>query len=156
MQSTPSFEETPTSGCQIPGLFNTRDCYVKTPTSILSLASRRRQAGALSTAKSYPASEVRGGGREEEPGAEARDNGGREEQPHAPGQGGDEEEQPHTHGVVAVQAQEGLEEPFHVEGQEGQREEIPLIQGKEQRLCFAGAVVKRYLVPEVRETQVRW
>ena len=59
-------------------------------------------------------------------------------------------------GVVAVQAQEGLEEPFHVEGQEGQQEEIPLIQGKEQRLCFAGAVVKRYLVPEVRETQVRW
>ena len=59
-------------------------------------------------------------------------------------------------GVVAVQAQEGLEEPFHVEGQEGQREEIPLIQGKEQRLCFAGAVVKRHPTPKVRETQVRW
>ena len=34
--------------------------------------------------------------------------------------------------------------------------EIPLIQGKEQWLCFAGAAVKRYLKPKVRETQVRW
>ena len=34
--------------------------------------------------------------------------------------------------------------------------EIPLIQGKEQRLSFAGAAVKRYLKPKVRETQVRW
>ena len=45
--------------------------------------------------------------------------------------GGDEEKQSHAQGVVAVQAQEGLEEPSHVEGQEEQREEIPLIQGKE-------------------------
>ena len=30
-----------------------------------------------------------------------------------------------------------------------------LIQGKEQRLCFAGAVVKRYPRSKVRETQVR-
>ena len=37
-----------------------------------------------------------------------------------------------------------LEEPSHTEGQEGQREEIPLIQSKEQRLCFAGAAMKRY------------
>ena len=34
-------------------------------------------------------------------------------------------------------------------------EEIPLIQGKEQRLRFAGAAVKRYSTPKVRETQVR-
>ena len=31
-----------------------------------------------------------------------------------------------------------------------------LVQGKEQRLCFAGAAVKRYPTPKVRETQVRW
>ena len=67
-----------------------------------------------------------------------------------------QEEQPHTQGVVPVQAQEGLEEPSHVEGQEGRREEIPFIQGKEQWLCFAGAAVKRYPTPKVRETQVRW
>ena len=33
---------------------------------------------------------------------------------------------------------------------------IPLLQGKEQLLCFAGAAVKRYPKPKVRETQIRW
>ena len=37
----------------------------------------------------------------------------------------------------------------------GGGEEIPLIQGKEQRLRFAGAAVKRYHKSKVRETQVR-
>ena len=31
------------------------------------------------------------------------------------------EEQPHVQGVVAVWAQEGLEEPSHIEAQEGRR-----------------------------------
>ena len=35
-------------------------------------------------------------------------------------------------------------------------EEIPLVQGKEQRLCFAGAAVKRYPMSKVKETPVRW
>ena len=35
-------------------------------------------------------------------------------------------------------------------------EEIPLVQGKEQWLCFAGAALKRYPTSKVRETQVRW
>ena len=30
------------------------------------------------------------------------------------------------------------------------------VQGKEQRLCFAGAAVKRYPTSKVRETQRRW
>ena len=34
-------------------------------------------------------------------------------------------------------------------------EEIPLIQGEEQRLSFAGTVVMRYPASKVRETQVR-
>ena len=38
----------------------------------------------------------------------------------------------------------------------GSGEEIPLIQGKEQQLRFAGAAVKRYPTSKVRETQVRW
>ena len=38
----------------------------------------------------------------------------------------------------------------------GGSEEIPLIQGKEQQLHFAGAAVKRYPIPKVRETHVRW
>ena len=37
----------------------------------------------------------------------------------------------------------------------GSSEEILLIQGKEQWLHFAGAAVKRYPTPKVRETQVR-
>ena len=37
----------------------------------------------------------------------------------------------------------------------GSGEEIPLVQGKEQWLSFAGAAVKRYPTPKVRETQVR-
>ena len=38
----------------------------------------------------------------------------------------------------------------------GGHEEIPLIQGKELQLRFAGAAMKRYPRPKVRETQVRW
>ena len=34
-------------------------------------------------------------------------------------------------------------------------EEVPLVQGKEQLLHFAGAAVKRYPTSKVRETQVR-
>ena len=37
----------------------------------------------------------------------------------------------------------------------GGSEEIPLVQGKEQQLHFAGAATKRYPMPKVRETQVR-
>ena len=37
----------------------------------------------------------------------------------------------------------------------GGREEIALIQGKEQRLRFAGAAVKRCPTSKVREAQVR-
>ena len=35
----------------------------------------------------------------------------------------------------------------------GSGEEIPLIQGKEQQLHFAGAVLKRYPTHMVRETK---
>ena len=35
-------------------------------------------------------------------------------------------------------------------------EEIPLVQGKEQQLLFAGAAMKRYPTSKVRETQIRW
>ena len=67
--------------------------------------------------RSYPASEVRGGGREELPQApkpEAKGGSG-EEQLHDQGQG----RWPGVQGDVAAQAQEGLEELSHVEGQEG-------------------------------------
>ena len=56
---------------------------------------------------------------------------------------------------MAAQEQEGLQELFHVEGQEGRGEEIPLVQGKEHWLRFAGAAMNRNPTSKVRETQVR-
>ena len=38
----------------------------------------------------------------------------------------------------------------------GDGEEIPLVQGKEQRLRFAGAAMKKDPNSKVIETQVRW
>ena len=71
--------------------------------------------------RSYPASDVRGGGQEELPHAPKpkAKGGGREEQPHAEARGGGREDQPHVQGAVAARVQEGLEELSHVEGQEG-------------------------------------
>ena len=51
---------------------------------------------------------------------------------------------------------EGLEELFTFKVRRGSNEEIPLVQGKEQQLRFAGAAAKRYPTSKVRETQVRW
>ena len=78
----------------------------------------------VETAKrSYPISQVRGRGRED---------------------------QPHVQGAAVAQAHEGREELHHVQGQEGW-----IVQGKEQWLRFAGAPMKRYPTPKIRETQVR-
>ena len=114
-------------------------------------------------------SKARDGGREEPPQVRGQGQRPRGTTPHQrPGvaagrsnrkpdtRGGGQEEQPHVQGVVPAWVQEGLEEPSNVEGQKGGGEEISLIQGKEQQLCFAGAAVKRYPTPKVRETQVRW
>ena len=56
---------------------------------------------------------------------------------------------------MAVRAQEGLEELSHMKVRKGSGKEIPLVQGKEQWLRFAGSAVKRYPMPKVTETQVR-
>ena len=82
--------------------------------------------------------------------------GGREELAHTGGQGREQRgATPHPE-VLAGWGQEDLEELFHVQGREGWRGEIPLIQGKEQWLHFAGAAMKRYPTSKVRETQIRW
>ena len=69
--------------------------------------------------------------------------------------GGGLKELPHVQGVVAAQAQEGLEELLQFKVRRGGGEEISLLQGKEQQLRFAGAAMKRYPTSKVRETQVR-
>ena len=148
------------SNCGRPGTGKRKGCH--SHQSAVAAA-----AGTLSAAGSYPTSEVRGSGLEcqaamvqEWPrGATPRPRSGvmaRRRYPASKARGGSRKEQPHAQGVVAAWAQEGLEEPSHIEGQEGQQEEIPLVQGKEQWLCFAEAAVKRYPSPKVRETQVRW
>ena len=76
--------------------------------------------------RSHPEPEARGGSWKEPPTPEAR-AGGQEEQP----------------------------EEWWLRSTGGPRGAI-LVQGKEQLLCFAGAEVKRYPTPKVRETQVRW
>ena len=87
-------------------------------------------------------SEARDGGREEPPGIRCllwrprpRAVAGRSN----PTRGGGWEGQPYIQGVVAVQVQEGLQEPSHVEVQEGRWEKTPLIQGKEQRPVLCGS-----------------
>ena len=58
--------------------------------------------------------------------------------------------------MVAAQAQEGLRSYPTLKVRNGDSKEIPLIQGKEKWLCFAGAAVRRYPALKVREIQVRW
>ena len=54
---------------------------------------------------------------------------------------------------MALPSPNGFPSTFKV--RRGSHEEIPLIQGKEQWLRFAGVTVKRYPTSKVRETQVR-
>ena len=109
----------------------------------------------------YPTPEARGGRREELP-----------HTPHAshtptPGEPGGATPRPRP-GVVAGRTNPTFKEPWlwghrrayrsypTLKIRKGGGEEIPLVQGKEQWLRFAGAAVKRYATPKVRETQVRW
>ena len=69
----------------------------------------------------------------------------------------------HTHTYVPMSKEQWLHGRRRAERsystlkvRRGGCEEIPLFQGKEQRLCFAGAAVKRYPMPKVREIQVGW
>ena len=82
--------------------------------------------------------------------SEVRGNG-EEGLPHTPGQGQQlrgSTQHPRSGGCMGT---EGREELLHVQGQRGSHEEIPLLQGKEQQLCFAGAAVKRYSTLKARK-----
>ena len=65
--------------------------------------------------------------------------------------GGSREEQPHVQGAAAVRARRAERSYSTFKVRRGD-----LIQGKEQRLHFAGTAVKRYPTSKVRETQIRW
>ena len=53
-----------------------------------------------------------------------------------------ERSNPQVQGAAAARAQEGRGKLLHDQSQRGGCEEIPLIQRKEQRLCFTGAALK--------------
>ena len=50
---------------------------------------------------------------------------------------------PHIQGAAAAWVQEGLGSYSMFKVKRGSGEEIPLVQGKEQLLCFAGVAMKR-------------
>ena len=119
--------------------------------------SYRRAAarvGALSAGScesSYPRSEVRGSGLECQAARVQEWPGGAT---HARGQGRQLEKQPEEWWLHRRRKAWRSYPTSKVRNRGGK--EIPFVQGKEQRLCFAGAVMKRYPMHKVRETQVRW
>ena len=65
------------------------------------------------------------------------------------------EEQPHLQGVAASGRRRAERSYSTFRVRRGGCEKIPLIQGKEQQLHFAGATAKRYPTSKVRETHLR-
>ena len=65
------------------------------------------------------------------------------------------EEIPHIQGVVVEPCRRAERSYSTFKVRRGGSEEIPLVQGKEQQLHFAGAAMKRYPMSKGRETQVR-
>ena len=112
---------------------------------------RPRSGGAAE--RRYPAYKVRGSDERRYPPAEARGRSyptpPRPRPRAAAGRTNPKSKEPWLSGTG------GLEELSQVEGQEGRGEKRPLVQGKEHWLRFAGAAVKTYPTPKVRETQVR-
>ena len=102
-------------------------------------ATSHPRPGAV-TLRSHPEPEARGSSLEEPPAPKARVGG--------------QEEQPEEWWLCRHRRAKRSHPTLKVRN--GGSKEIPLIQGKEQGLCFAGVAAKRYPTPKVRETQVRW
>ena len=85
--------------------------------------------------------------------------GGREEIPHTPkpeARGGGREDNPTSKDLWLCGHRRAYRSYSTLKVRKGSGEEIPLVQGKEQGLHFAGAAVKRHPMPKIRETQVTW
>ena len=89
------------------------------------------------TLRSHPEPKARGGSWEEPPTPEARASG--------------QEEQPEEWWLRKAGRKAERSYPM-LKVRNGGGKEIPLVQGKDQWLHFAGAAVKRYPTPKVRET----
>ena len=106
--------------------------------------------GAAAAKRSYRVSKVRGGGREELPHVQGQVRQPRRATPRqrpgaAAGRGNPTSKECWLRGCRRAQRSYST---FKV--RRGSGEEIPLIQGKEQRLRFAGAAMKRYPTFKVR------
>ena len=118
--------------------------------------------------RSYLTLQVRGGSREEQPhvqgqgrpgGAIPRPRSGataRRSYPTPEDRGRGWEKQPHIQEQWLHGCKRAKRSYSAIKVRRGGGEEIPFIQGKEPRLRFAGAAVKRYPTSKVSETQVRW
>ncbi|CAI9180857.1 unnamed protein product [Rangifer tarandus platyrhynchus] len=105
--------------------------------------------------RSFPTSEVRGGGREELPHFQGQGRRARGATTH-PRSGPAAERSNPISKERLLQGHRRAERSYSTfKVRRGGCEKIPLVQGKEQQLQFAGAAVKRYPTSKVRETQVR-
>ena len=105
--------------------------------------------------RSYPTSEVRSAGREGLPRVQGKEWWTRGATPRPRSGAAAEKNNPMSKEWQLRQRRRAETSYSTFKVRRGGCEEIPLVQGKEQRLCFAGATVKRYPMSKVRETQVR-
>ena len=106
---------------------------------MLFRSAPRPRSGAAAE-RSYPTSEVRGAAEKSYPTSEVR---GAAERSHP------------TSKEWRLRRRRRAERSCSTKVRRGGHEKIPLLQGKEQPLHFAGAAMKSYPTSEVRETQVR-
>ena len=105
--------------------------------------------------RSYPMKEVSGGGERSYHKPEVR--AAAERSYHKPEvRGGGREEQPMSKELWLRGCRRAKRSYSTSKVRRGDHEEIPLVLGKEQRLRFAGAAMKRYPTSNLRESQVRW
>ena len=134
-----------------------RECQDATAQEQPRRATLRRRSGSAA-GRSYPSLRPGAAAETSNPTSKEqwlRAQEGREELPHVLGQGprqGGATPRPRGGGCERRRAERSYS-TFKI--RRGGGEEIPLVQGKEQRLRFAGAAVKRYPTPKVKETQVR-
>ena len=113
----------------------------------------RRSAPAGAAVRNYPSPKVRGGDQEHQAATVQEPCRGASPRPRS---GAAAERSNPTSKERLLRGCRRAERSYSTKVRRGGREKIPLIQGKEQWLCFAGAAMKRYPTSKVRETQVRW
>ena len=105
-------------------------------------------------ARSYPTSEVRGGGKECQAATVQELPRGANPRPKLGVAAG--RSNPRSKERWLRSCRRAKRRYFAFKVRRGGNEEIPLVQDKEQWLYFARTAMKRYPTPKVRETQVRW